>query len=197
MRSRKIFEDGSSIEWVNVQTVLYTEGAFSTSVWNEAEPSGFFSSIRVIMSSTITKWDTWPAGSSQYIDENKKKEIIDKVCRYFKGKCREETPEERADREKREAESTFKTILEDGSSIEPINKEQDKYTAGDFSVIVNVIYKSGLFADRYVIKASSIMKWGAWPAGSSEFIDENKRQEIIAKFQEYYKRYKKKCIVEI
>ena len=193
MSKKQTFEDGSSVEWVDRETVKYTENGFSTLVWVDFAP-GFFSGGRVIISSHIIKWRSWPAGSSELIDENKKREIIEKIKKYFGKKCREETLEERVGREKIEAKITSKKIFEGCSSIEPINRELYKYTEEGFSTTVRVVYKPGFFSGKWIIKSSSLVKWDSWPDGSSEFIDENKKQEIIEQIQRYFG---KKCRVEI
>lgn len=90
--SKKNFEDGSFIEWVDRETLNYCEGNFSVLVWIDFEP-GLFSNGRIIKSSSITTWDKKPNGQSELIDEYKKKEVILKIQQYyksFKKKCRVE-----------------------------------------------------------------------------------------------------------
>jgi hypothetical protein len=90
---KKIFEDGSSIEWVDKETLKYTESGFSVHIWVDFEP-GFFSNGRIIKSSSIKTKDSLPWSSSTFIDENKKREIIEKIQKYYKSmnkKCRVET----------------------------------------------------------------------------------------------------------
>lgn len=88
--SKKTFDDGSSVEWVDKETVRYSEGEFSVLIWVDFEP-GFWSSGRVIRSSSIKNWSATPTGCSATIDAEKKREIIDKIQRYYgslKKKCR-------------------------------------------------------------------------------------------------------------
>jgi len=92
MSTRKFFNDGSSIEWIDRETLQYLEGEFSVLVWVDFEP-GFFSNGKIIKASSIIKWDTKPDECTELIDEIKKKEIIDKIQQYyksFKKKCRVE-----------------------------------------------------------------------------------------------------------
>lgn len=190
MTGKKIFEDNSSIEWESKESLKYTENGFSASIWFDLE-KGFFSNKRIIISSQILKWEEYPKGASDCIDEKKRQEIIGKIKRFHK--CREESPEEREEREKREkkiAEYANKTVFKDGSSIEPINREYIKYAEEGFSTVVKISHKHG----KCFIKSSSILKWSSWPEGTSEFINENKRNDIIQKIKRYYKP--QKCHVE-
>ena len=90
MATRKVFDDGSSVEWIDKETIKYTEGDYSLLIWVDFEP-GFFSYGRTIKSASIETWDTKPRGESKLIDENKKQDIIDKIQRYYKSfgkRCR-------------------------------------------------------------------------------------------------------------
>jgi hypothetical protein len=72
MHSIKTFSDGSFVEWVNRETIRYSEGDFSLIIVADFDV-GFFSNTRVIKSSSI-----------KVSNENKKQEIIDKISQYFK-----------------------------------------------------------------------------------------------------------------
>ena len=87
--NRKIFPDGSSLEWVNRETVEYKEGDFSVLVWIDFEDS-FFSNRKVIKASSIKTWNSKPENSPEKIDESKKQEIIGKVQQYYKNNRVEE-----------------------------------------------------------------------------------------------------------
>lgn len=92
MSTQKIFDDNSIVEWVDKETLKYTEGAYSVLVWVDFEP-GFFSNCRIIKSSSISTWKTKPDDSSEEIDGDKRQEIINKIKKYytsFKKKCRVE-----------------------------------------------------------------------------------------------------------
>ncbi|GLI34002.1 hypothetical protein [Desulforhabdus amnigena] len=89
-----------------------------------------------------------------------------------------------------------KKTFDDGSYVEWVDRETLKYTSGDFSVLVWVDFEPGLFSGGRIIKASSIKNWDAKPAGSPATIDEDIKQDIINKIQQYYKSFKKKYRVE-
>ncbi len=84
----KSFDDGSSVEWIDRETLKYSRGEFSVLVWIDSEP-GVFSTGRIIRMSSIRNWETSPEGCSDQIDDNVRKEIIDKILLYFKNRgCR-------------------------------------------------------------------------------------------------------------
>jgi hypothetical protein len=93
MSKAKLFEDGSSVEWVDKETLKYIRGKFSVLVWVDFEP-GFFSTGRIVKSSSIEKWKTSPEGVTDEIDDASRNEIINKIKLYYKSmntKCRVET----------------------------------------------------------------------------------------------------------
>lgn len=88
--SKKTFDDGSSIEWVDRETVKYINGHFAVNIWVDFE-DGFFSTGRVIKPSLITKWDTVPTGHPILINDDAKKGIVNKLIEYYRSnnrKCR-------------------------------------------------------------------------------------------------------------
>ncbi|WP_018016147.1 hypothetical protein [Teredinibacter turnerae] len=84
MTSKKIFEDGSCVEWKDRETLLYKEGERSASIWVDFEP-GWFKSGRIIKTDSVEYWDDLSGTGKVKIDQNKKQEIIDKVILYYKG----------------------------------------------------------------------------------------------------------------
>ena len=87
-----LLDDGSSIEWVDKETLRYTESNFSVLIWVDFEP-GFFNSGRVIKSSSLATWESKPEGYSSTIEANKKQEILTKVQQYYRSQnksCRVE-----------------------------------------------------------------------------------------------------------
>ena len=84
----------------------------------------------------------------------------------------------------------------DGSFVEWVNRETIRYCEGDFSLIVVADFDSGFFSNTRVIKASSINLWDKAPKGAEIVINENKKQEIIDKISQYFKKYFKKIRVE-
>jgi hypothetical protein len=93
MSKAKTFNDGSSVDWVDKETLRYTKGEFSALIWVDFEP-GFFSAGRIIRSFSIAKWEAAPVGSTDEIDTESKEEIINKIKLYYKSinkKCRVES----------------------------------------------------------------------------------------------------------
>ena len=86
--------------------------------------------------------------------------------------------------------------MDDGSSVEWVDKETLKYVEGDFSLLIWVDFEPGFFSNGKVIKASSMKTWNTTPKDGNKIIDDKKRQEIIEKIQQYYKKYWKKSRVE-
>lgn len=77
-----IAEGNSSIEWVDKETLRYTENGFSVLVWVDYEP-GFFSRGRIIKSSSIVKWDEKPDNGSDLIEPWQKQKIIGEIQKYY------------------------------------------------------------------------------------------------------------------
>jgi len=83
-----LFNDGSSIEWINREGLRYIENDFSVLIWVDFA-SGFFSKERIIKLSSIKYWNSKPSGCSDVISNDKKKEIISKVQQYYQSQNRE------------------------------------------------------------------------------------------------------------
>ena len=82
-----LFNDGSSIEWINREGLKYIENGFSVLIWVDFA-SGFFSKRRIIKLSSIKYWNNKPNGCSDVINKNKKKEIISKAQQYYQSQNR-------------------------------------------------------------------------------------------------------------
>lgn len=85
-----VFDDGSVIEWIDKETLRYSEGAFVLNIWVDFEP-GFFSTGRIVRAALIKDWSATPSGCASTISEAKRLNILDKVRRYYhlnKRKCR-------------------------------------------------------------------------------------------------------------
>jgi hypothetical protein len=87
MSKPHLHDDGSVIEWVDKETLRYTENGFSVSIWVDFEP-GFFNSRRIIKSSSIVRWDIRPEGCSDAIGMDKRNEILAKVQQYYQSQNR-------------------------------------------------------------------------------------------------------------
>ncbi len=82
MGKKKLFEDGSSVEWIDRETLRYRRNGFSALIWVDFEP-GFFTNGRIIRSSSLKNWETVPPGRSIEISAEERQEIIDKIKLYF------------------------------------------------------------------------------------------------------------------
>ncbi len=80
----KIFDDDSSIEWVDKETLKYSESGFSVLIWVDYYKVGFLTYGRVIKTSSIVNWNTKAGDSIEKINSGKKQEIIEKVQLYYK-----------------------------------------------------------------------------------------------------------------
>ena len=79
----KVFEDGSSLEWVAKDTLRYTEGRSVLFIRAE-QAHGFFSNARVVWGrASLKKWSVNSKGDSGQIREEKRTEIISKLSEYF------------------------------------------------------------------------------------------------------------------
>lgn len=85
------FDDGSSIEWIDKETLRYRQGECFALIWVDFEP-GIFNSGRVLKGSSLRNWEM-PEEHSEEIDADNKREIIAKVQEYYRSqnvKCRVE-----------------------------------------------------------------------------------------------------------
>lgn len=92
MSKGKLFDDGSSIEWIDKETLKYTDNGYSVSIWVDYEP-GFLNNDRIIKSSSLLHWEVKPDEMPNVIDEKKRIEIIEKIKQYYNAKgikCRVE-----------------------------------------------------------------------------------------------------------
>ncbi len=76
------FEDGSSVEWMDKETVKYSRSGKNALVWVDYEP-GFFSSGRIIRSGEILGWQNDNGETISSIDPEEKKQIVDKIVAYY------------------------------------------------------------------------------------------------------------------
>ena len=83
--NKVLFEDGSSVEWKNRESLKYIERGYVALVWVDYEP-GFFNNGRILKMSSLRRWYEAPPGSSLEISKDKKKEIISKIQDYYCGK---------------------------------------------------------------------------------------------------------------
>lgn len=84
MSVKKIsFDDGATVEWVDRETLRYSKEGRSVLVWVDFE-KGIFSNNKVIKSYSIKSWEDYAGNMINLIDENEKKEIINKIYEYYK-----------------------------------------------------------------------------------------------------------------
>ncbi|MGH8237217.1 MAG: hypothetical protein ACREXP_09380 [Steroidobacteraceae bacterium] len=77
------FDDGSSIEVVDRETLRYVESGFETLIWVDAEP-GMFKAGRIIMASSIERWTKAPDGAPDKIDAEQRSKIVQKALEYYR-----------------------------------------------------------------------------------------------------------------
>lgn len=77
------FDDGSSIEVIDRETLRYEVNGFATLIWIDAEP-GFFKGGRVIKASSIERWTEVAGGRSAEIDAEQRRKIVEKAVQYFR-----------------------------------------------------------------------------------------------------------------
>jgi hypothetical protein len=82
MRNVFMLDDGSSIQWVDKESLAYKENGFEVTVWVDFEP-GFFSRGRILKLSSLGSWSKWPDTGSNVIGREKRDEIIEKVKKYY------------------------------------------------------------------------------------------------------------------
>lgn len=82
MSKIKQYSDSSSIEWVDRETLKYSEGSRSVLIWVDFEP-GVFSRGRIIKTSSITSWSDKTNDDNESIDDDKKQDILNKVKDYY------------------------------------------------------------------------------------------------------------------
>jgi hypothetical protein len=82
-----IARSGSSLTWVDRETVRYTEGEFSALVWVDYEP-GFFARGRIIRTSSLATWETTPANAQREISPEQKQRIGADIQEYFRSQRR-------------------------------------------------------------------------------------------------------------
>lgn len=82
-KAKFFYKDIISIEWVDKETLRYSEeGGRSALVWVDFEP-GFFKRGRIIRMSSIKNWDERPGFASRLIDANDRAKIVDAIIAYY------------------------------------------------------------------------------------------------------------------
>jgi hypothetical protein len=76
------FPDGSSIDWVDRETLRYSKGEYSALVWCDFG-EGFFSSERIIRTDSLLNWEKAPQGESPMISSVWKQTILSRVANYY------------------------------------------------------------------------------------------------------------------
>ena len=81
--NNKAFEtSGATVEWVDRETVKYTENDKSTLVWVDYE-AGLLTSGRVLHRYSISKWKVHPLSEKPGIDTESRKKIEAAIIAYF------------------------------------------------------------------------------------------------------------------
>lgn len=80
----RCFDDKSRIEFLHRFALRYIEGDKSVDIGFDSRGEKFLSTSRAIVAGSIKKWN-YPF-DNEFIDKEKKKEILDKVITYCKEK---------------------------------------------------------------------------------------------------------------
>jgi hypothetical protein len=78
------FEDGTSLSWVDRETLKYEAGARHLLVWVDYE-AGFFNRGRVIRVESLRLWTDSSGHQGSELSPSEKTEIVAKVKAYFAG----------------------------------------------------------------------------------------------------------------
>lgn len=81
--SKMHFDDGSSIEWVDKESLRYRKERCSALIWVDFEP-GFFRRGRIVKASSLAGWESPTPGCSEPMDARTKQEILRKVLEYYR-----------------------------------------------------------------------------------------------------------------
>lgn len=82
MTKKFTFQDGSQIEWVDKENYRYSKDEYSTLIWVDIE-AGFFNSVRIIKTNSITKWQNTSKDLQRLISNEEKLNIVIKLSKYF------------------------------------------------------------------------------------------------------------------
>lgn len=78
----KLFEDGSSVEWKDRETLEYRYGERYVLVWVDYEP-GIFSRGRVIKRESLERWSYLSDGHKTPISDVELTEIVGKLSKFL------------------------------------------------------------------------------------------------------------------
>ena len=90
MTTTEKFTDGSSVSWVDKETLRYSDALHSALIWVDFEP-GLFSKGRIIKASSINTWESCPEDESPDISDDARTRILGKATEYYERhnvKCR-------------------------------------------------------------------------------------------------------------
>ena len=76
-------ESGSTITWVDRETLRYSINGYFVLIWVDYEP-GFFNSGRIIKMKSIIKWTSKPINSPDLITDEQKQKIINEIKQYYR-----------------------------------------------------------------------------------------------------------------
>ena len=77
-----VFSNAISVEWVDRETLRYSEDGYSVLVWVDYD-SGLFNNTRIIKLSSIVLWEKRPGNTPEVIESGQKEKIIEYIQRYF------------------------------------------------------------------------------------------------------------------
>jgi hypothetical protein len=82
LKRPKVFPDGSSLTWVDRETLRYSDSEYEVLAWVDYA-SGFFSRGRELRRSSIERWLKYPENAAPEIPPEKRTEIEEKIAAYF------------------------------------------------------------------------------------------------------------------
>jgi len=78
----KVFPDGSKIEWVDRETIKYTEGENTVNIWMDHVPFAFPGKM-IIKHESLRFWEAKQSATKLEISKDKQKDIIRKIFLYY------------------------------------------------------------------------------------------------------------------
>lgn len=82
-RKKIYFDDGSSVEWRDRETLLYTKGHLLCYIWVDYFEKSFFSGGRVIHVKSINKWSDVDAMEVSEMSNDEKNQVLERIKKYY------------------------------------------------------------------------------------------------------------------
>ncbi|MBR7745035.1 hypothetical protein [Undibacterium baiyunense] len=82
MSNLRYVENGSTVEWIDKETLKYSKDGFQVLIWVDFEP-GFFKRGRIVRLSSMEKWNEANDPNDLIISAVAKDEILTALDQYF------------------------------------------------------------------------------------------------------------------